>query len=413
MEKIILHSDLNNFYASVECLLNPALKDKEVAVCGKQEDRHGIVLAKNQLAKKLGVQTGEVIWKAKQKCKNLIIVPPQYEEYLKFSSLVKEIYYSYTDLIEPFGMDECWLDVTGSKDLLGDGLKIAESIRTTVKKEIGLTVSVGVSFNKIFAKLGSDMKKPDAITCITKEGFKDQIWNLPAKDLLGVGSATRRKLDNRYIKTIGDLASSDPEMLRALLGKNGVDLWKYANGLDKSRVRPFNHFPAPKSIGRGITCTDDLVNNFEVLQVITELSQDVSHRLRKNNFLAKGIQISIRDSNLFTREYQTKLSYMTQSYREISNEAFNLFKHRFDMSISIRSITVRAINLVSACTPEQLDIFNSYEKRQKNNNLEMAVESVRAKYGKDSIKLALTMKNLKMPTGREHELVIMPSAMYR
>lgn len=413
MEKIILHSDLNNFYASVECLLNPALKDKEVAVCGKQEDRHGIVLAKNQLAKKLGVQTGEVIWKAKQKCKNLIIVPPQYEEYLKFSSLVKEIYYSYTDLIEPFGMDECWLDVTGSKDLLGDGLKIAESIRTTVKKEIGLTVSVGVSFNKIFAKLGSDMKKPDAITCITKEGFKDQIWNLPAKDLLGVGSATRRKLDNRYIKTIGDLASSDPEMLRALLGKNGVVLWKYANGLDKSRVRPFNHFPAPKSIGRGITCTDDLVNNFEVLQVITELSQDVSHRLRKNNFLAKGIQISIRDSNLFTREYQTKLSYMTQSYREISNEAFNLFKHRFDMSISIRSITVRAINLVSACTPEQLDIFNSYEKRQKNNNLEMAVESVRAKYGKDSIKLALTMKNLKMPTGREHELVIMPSAMYR
>ena len=413
MEKIILHSDLNNFYASVECLLNPALKDKEVAVCGKQEDRHGIVLAKNQLAKKLGVQTGEVIWKAKQKCKNLIIVPPQYEEYLKFSSLVKEIYYRYTDLIEPFGMDECWLDVTGSKDLLGDGLKIAESIRTTVKKEIGLTVSVGVSFNKIFAKLGSDMKKPDAITFITKEGFKEQIWNLPAKDLLGVGSATRRKLDNRYIKTIGDLASSDPEMLRALLGKNGVDLWKYANGLDKSRVRPFNHFPAPKSIGRGITCTDDLVNNFEVLQVITELSQDVSHRLRKNNFLAKGIQISIRDSNLFTREYQTKLSYMTQSYREISNEAFNLFKHRFDMSISIRSITVRAIDLVSAYTPEQLDIFNNYKKRQKNNTLEMAVESVRAKYGKDSIKLALTMKNLKMPTDREHELVIMPSAMYQ
>lgn len=222
MERTILHCDMNNFYASVECMLNPKLKGHPVAVCGSTEERHGIVLAKNYEAKAYGVQTGEVVWQAKQKCKDLIVVNPHYLEYIKYSRLAREIYSRFTDLIEPFGMDECWLDVSGSTDLFGTGEKIAEKIKETIKFELGLTISVGVSFNKIFAKLGSDMKKPDAITVIKKDTFKKKIWNLPASDMLGVGRATKKKLDNYGIYTIGDLAQTSPNLLQTTLGKNGI-----------------------------------------------------------------------------------------------------------------------------------------------------------------------------------------------
>jgi DNA polymerase-4 len=412
-ERIILHSDLNNYYASVECLLNPSLNGKAVAVCGSQEERHGIVLAKNQLAKSYGVKTGEAIWQAKKKCKNLIIVPPQYEQYLKYSSFVKEVYYRYTDLIEPFGLDECWLDVSGSQCLFGDGLSIATKIKETVKKEIGLTVSIGVSFNKIFAKLGSDMKKPDAITCILKENFKEQIWNLPANSLLGIGSATTRKLASRLIYTIRDLAKSDPYMLRSLLGVNGITLWQYANGLDTSRVKPF-HFVIPaKSIGHGITCTQDLLNPIEVSQVISQLSQGVSKRLRKSNLSATGIQLSIRDSNLFTRVYQTPLDYFTQSFREISCEAMKLFEKKHEWTLPIRSLSIRAINLIPTPPYHQLSLFRDDKKREVVNKLEETIEGIRQRYGKNSITVALGMKGLKMPAHDTFELICMPSYMYR
>lgn len=229
MQRVILHCDMNNFYASVECMLNPELKNKPVAVCGSVEERHGIVLAKNYAAKAFGVSTGEAIWQAKQKCQDLVIVEPHYEQYIKFSKLAREIYGRYTDQIEPYGMDECWLDVTGS-GCMGTGFEIADEIRRTVKFELGLTISAGVSFNKIFAKLGSDMKKPDAITCIEADSFREKIWCLPAADLLGVGRATEKVLSGYGIHTIGELAATSDDFLKCRLGKNGLAIKKYAMG---------------------------------------------------------------------------------------------------------------------------------------------------------------------------------------
>ena len=236
MDRVILHSDLNNFYASVECLYNPELQGKPVAVCGSQSSRHGIVLAKNYVAKAMGIKTGEVIWQAKQKCPGLIVVPPNFSLYLKFSRLATEIYRDYTDLIEPFGIDESWLDISSSAGLFGSGEKIAHEIRNRIKEEMGVTVSIGVSFNKVFAKLGSDLKKPDAVTIINQANFRQKIWPLPAKELLYVGRATSKKLDRVGISTIGAIAAAPREFLVNLLGKWGEALWVFANGYDVSIV---------------------------------------------------------------------------------------------------------------------------------------------------------------------------------
>lgn len=279
-ERAILHSDLNSFYASVEMMLNPRLRGKAVAVCGSTEDRHGIVLAKSELAKKAGVKTGMVNWEARQLCRDLIVVPPQYDQYLKYSKLTQAIYQRYTDLMEPFGMDECWLDVTGSRTVFGSAMQIAEDIRRTVREELGLTVSIGVSFNKIYAKLGSDMKKPDAITEIRRDTYKEQVWPLKVDEMIYCGRATTAKLAKYGIYTIGQLAAANPDFLKRLLGVNGLALWSYANGTDQSRVMHKDFVSPVKSIGHGITCVADLENNEEVKKVILALCQDISHRLR-------------------------------------------------------------------------------------------------------------------------------------
>ncbi|MDD3767160.1 MAG: DNA polymerase IV [Eubacteriales bacterium] len=411
MEKIILHSDLNNFYASVECLNNPKLRNKFVAVCGSQEERHGIVLAKNQRAKMMGVQTGEAIWQAKQKCPDLVIVPPNFDEYLKYSRLVREVYYQYTDLIEPFGMDECWLDVTGSTGLFGDGSQIAHKIRECVKKEIGLTVSVGVSFNKIFAKLGSDIKKPDAVTCIEKDSFKERVWNLPASNLLGVGRATAARLGKYNIKTIGELANTNPKYLKNWFGVNGVKLWRYANGFDDSCVAPFDYKSPIKSIGHGITCVADLVNDYEVWRVMLELTQDISRKLRANELLAGGVSIAVKDNTLFYKEYQCKMNIPTHSTMEIAKEAFNLFQKNYNWQNNIRAVTVRVINLVSEHMPRQISLLSDETKRDKTEKIESAMEKIRERFGKQAVTYACLLGDLKMPKTKDVEL-IMPQAMY-
>lgn len=277
-ERAILHIDMNNFYASVECMLDPALKAYPIAVCGSQEDRHGIVLAKNYAAKAYGVSTGEAIWQAQQKCKDLVIVPPHYEQYMKFSKLAREIYGRYTELIEPFGMDEVWADVTGSQHFMGSPLETAEKIRQTVKYELGLTVSIGISFNKVFAKLGSDMKKPDAITVIAKETFREQIWGLPASDLLGVGRAIEKKLSSVGIQTIGQIAQFPCEFFQRRLGKCGVDIWRFANGLDTSEVTVREIEAVDKTVGHGMTAVQDLDDPAEVWTFILELCQDICRK---------------------------------------------------------------------------------------------------------------------------------------
>jgi len=412
LERVILHSDLNCFYAAVEIMLNPSLSGRPVAVCGSTESRHGIVLAKSYEAKKYGVKTGMANWEAKMKCPGLIMLPPRYEEYLKYSKLTRSIYERYTNLVEPFGMDECWCDVTGSKRLFGDGMTIAEEIRQAVKEELGLTVSIGVSYNKVFAKLGSDLKKPDAISLITPENFKEVVWPLPVSDLLYAGKATAAKLKARGIRTIGDIANCDKDFLQKTLGVNGLTLWTYANGLDNSRVMPSDFVSPLKSIGHGITCRADLLNEEEVWRVILELSQDIGHRLRLYELLAGGVQITIRDNNLLFKQFQAPLEIPTASPLEIAEKARQIFTEHYRQNFRVRAVTVRAIKLMPKNTPFQLTIFDDSAKRKRRDNLETAVEDIRRRFGKRAIISASLMGDLKMPDdGRDK--VIMPSLMYQ
>lgn len=411
-KRTILHSDLNCFYASVEMMLNPDLRGKAVAVCGATEDRHGIVLAKSELAKKAGVKTGMVNWEAQRLCPNLIMVPPQYDQYLKYSKLTRAIYQRFTDRVEPYGMDECWLDITGCDYVCGDGMEAAETIRRTVREELGLTVSIGVSFNKIFAKLGSDMKKPDAVTEITEENFREKVWPLPASDLLYVGRATNAKLANYGIHTIGDIAGTEPQFLRRLLGINGLELWKYAAGRDDSRVMHKDFVSPVKSVGHGITCYADLETSEEVWKVMLELSQDIGHKLRVHELAATGVQISIRGNDLFGKQYQAKLSQSTQSPMVLARKARELFEMNYRWSTPVRAVCVRAINLVPQGQPEQLDLFTDAAYLEKMNKLDLAIEEIRRRFGKRAVYSACLMGDLKMP-GDGRCSVTMPGMMYR
>ena len=404
MSRIILHSDLNNFYASVECMLNPSLKGKDVAVCGNREDRHGIVLAKNQSAKLKGVKTGEAIWEAQLKCPDLVIVPPRFEEYLKYSRIVKKIYCDYTDLVEPYGMDECWLDVTGSAHLFGSGFEIAEMIRKRVFSETGLTVSVGVSFNKIFAKLGSDMKKPDAVTCINEEDFREMVWNLDVSELLGVGRATLNKLNKYNISTIGELANSNPDFIKRWFGKCGVQLWRFANGKDFSSVLPADCSIPAKSIGHGITCTSDLLSEDEIWRVILELTIDISRKLRLSNKLASGICVSVKNNKLQTKEFMCGMENPTHNTLWLATAAFELLRQKYDLESPVRAVSVRAIRLVDEFCGNQLSFFG--KESEKDEKIESAMEGIRSRFGKYSITYATLLQDLKMPKYKDAEIIL-------
>jgi DNA polymerase-4 len=410
MSRTILHSDLNSFYASVEIMLNPELRDKAVAVCGSTEDRHGIVLAKSEKAKKAGIKTGMANWEAKRLCSELIVLHPTFGQYLKYSKLTREIYQRYTDKVEPFGMDECWLDLTGCSRM--DGEAVAHKICSTIKEELGLTVSIGVSFNKIFAKLGSDMQKPDAVTVISEDNYKDKIWPMPASELIYVGRATTRKLALYGIRTIGDVARSSPDFLKQLLGVNGVAIWSFASGNDNSRVMHVDYEVPIKSIGHGITCTEDLVDSQEVWKVMLQLAQDIGHKLRQNDFLARGVMVAARDNKLSVDQYQTLLEVPTQSPMELARRAHDLFDARYDWHLPLRSVTVRAINLIPKSQPLQMVLFDDPVRREKRDRLELAVEDIRERFGKSAIYNACLMGDLKMPGLGIHE-VNLPGIMFQ
>lgn len=412
MTRTILHSDMNSFYASVEIMMDPSLRGKAVAVCGSTENRHGIVLAKSDLAKKAGVKTGMVNWEARKLCPGLITVPPHYDQYLKYSKLAREIYGRYTDLVEPFGMDECWLDVTASGRAFGSGMDIAEEIRRSCREELGLTVSIGVSFNKIFAKLGSDMKKPDAITEITQENFREKVWPLDCSEMIYCGPATTRKLSDRGVHTIGDVARTDPALMKLWFGVNGLALWRYANGADQSRVMHRDFVSPVKSVGHGITCTADLENGDEVRRVMIELSQDVGHRLRVNGLSARGVQIWIRSNDLFGSQFQCKLPVKTQIPSEISDAAYKLFSERYQWNKPVRAVCVRAIDLIPKNSPEQLSLFDDVRRRERLERAQDAIEEIRGRFGKRAIFSASALFGLKMPDdGRD--TVKMPGLMYQ
>ncbi len=401
MDRVILHSDLNNFYASVECMLHPELKGRCIAVCGSEENRHGIVLAKSEEAKKRGVKTAETIWQAKAKCPELEIVSPHFSEYKKYSKMVRAVYAEYTDLIEPFGLDECWLDVTGSQLLFGDGFTIAEKIRNKVKKEVGLTVSIGVSFNKVFAKLGSDLKKPDAVTKIAREDFKEKIWHLPANSIIGIGNSTYAKLNELGIRTIGDVANTPCDFFEKRFGKYGTLLWQYANGLDDSPVMHKDYRAPAKSVGHGMTLKADLVDNEEVWKVIFHLSHMVERSLRKQNTKAEAVAVSVKNSDLRVAEYRVTLDTPTQSAYEIATNLYEIFKKRYGWEKNIRALTVRAVRLATDEDDEQLSLFDTEDKTQKWEKIENTAFELENRFGEGKVTFGSLMINEKLPDFEE------------
>lgn len=389
--RTILHSDCNGFFASVECLYNPSLKNKPVVVGGDAEKRHGIILAKNEIAKKYKISTGEPIWKALKKCPELEVVPPHYDRYLRLSKLCREIYYEYTDKIEPFGLDEAWLDVTGSYLLFGDGEKIAHEIRKRIKRELGITVSIGVSFNKIFAKLGSDYKKPDAVTVISKENFKEIAWKLPASDLLYVGKSTDTKLKGLGIFTIGDLANYPLTLLRSNFGKWGDLLYSFSNGYDSSEVSNYEETDPVKSIGNATTTIRD-IENFEDAKIIFMILTDsVARRLREQGLYCKEVSISIRDTKLNTITRQTKLGRYTNLTNDILKSSLSLFKNNHDFSINVRTLGVTVSDLKNDSISTQVSIFEDETKRDRLQNLDSACDILKERFGCYCIRPAKVM----------------------
>lgn len=387
--RTILHSDINCCYAAIEHLYRPELNGKPLAVGGDPESRHGIILTADYISKKHGVKTGMALWEAKQKCPELNIVSPRMDLYLRFSRMAHEIYAEYTDLQEAFGIDESWLDVTESVSLKGDGYRIATQISNRIKSELGITVSIGVSFNKIFAKLGSDYKKPDAITTMYDGEYQEKAWKLPVADLLYVGRSTRVKLEKLGVRTIGDLAQTDEKILRAYLGKMGSILWAFANGYDDSPVRQEDAYAPIKSIGNSTTTHRDLENDTDVKIVLYILAESVAARLRENGFRCRVVEISLRDNDLYSFTRQRKISYATNITEEIAKAAYLLFKENYDWRKPLRSIGVRGSDLVTDNYWEQIDLFGSQQLREKKMRADTAVDDIRRRFGFYSIQRGL------------------------
>lgn len=397
MNRLILHCDLNSFYASVELLTLPHLRQLPVAVCGDPDSRHGIVLAKNELAKSYGVKTAETIWQAKRKCPDLVCIPPHHKRYAAYSKLVNEIYYHFTDLVEPFSIDESWLDITGTAHLFGgDAVAIADQIRTTVREELGLTLSIGVSFNKVFAKLGSDYKKPDATTLLSPENWQEILFPLPVGDMLFVGRAAAATLGQYGITTIGQLAQADVELLEHILGKLGRQLHTYANGLDRSPVRPMDQQEPVKSVGNSTTFPQNLTSRAQVRAGTALLCDSVAMRLRRHGLYCGGVQVTIKDPQFKTISRQKQLPRTTHLMKEILAASMELIDGVWKFPNPIRLISVTAIHL----TPwdqayEQVDLLGTQEAHnsQRQEKIEQAMDAIRDKFGTGAIAYGSSSKS--------------------
>ena len=388
-DRIILHCDLNCFFASVELLDKPALQNVPVAVCGDPASRHGIILAKNETAKRMGVQTAETVWQAKQKCPHLILLPPHHSLYADYSRRVNTIYGQYTDLVEPFGIDESWLDVTGSLHLFGgDARQLADDIRARLRQELRLTISVGVSFNKVFAKLGSDYKKPDATTVISRENWRDMVWPLPVGDLLFVGRAARRTLSQFGVETIGQLAACKPELLEQLMGKAGLQLYRYANGLDDAPVRPQHEQEPVKSVGNSTTFPENLTRWEQVRGGLQMLCDSVAARLRQQGLYCGGVAVGVRDAQFRTVSRQMRLPGPTHLMRDIYDAALELTGRIWKAPNPVRLLSVTALYITdSADSYQQLDLLagDATARDRRQEQLESAMDAIRGKYGRDAI----------------------------
>ena len=392
--RVILHCDMNGFFASVELLDYPELRDKPMAVCGDPESRHGIILAKNEIAKRYGIVTAETLWQARKKCPDLPTVPPHHKKYQHYSRLINEIYLQYTDMVEPFSVDESWLDVTASQKLFGNGKQIADKIRHQVKKELGLTLSAGVSFNKIFAKMGSDYKKPDATTVITQENYKNILWPLDIRDLFFVGKATADKLQGIGIHTIGQLAESDRHTVTALLGKQGSIIHDYANGLDQTPVSRFDEREDVKSIGNGSTFRRNLEGIQDIRTAVIALSDTVAVRLRQKKKKAFGVKVDIKDPSLKVISRQQQLDNPTNLAENIADAAVSIIEKSWNLRHPIRMLTVTAINLCPEDQAQQLSLFSSENiQNETGEKMERTMDDIRKKFGKNAITFGRIIKN--------------------
>lgn len=394
MDRTILHCDMDGFFASVELLDHPELTDKPMAVCGNPENRHGIILAKNIHAKKRGVVTAETVWQAKKKCPNLQLVRPHHDKYKHYNKLINEIYQRYTDMVEPFSIDESWLDVTGSYHLFGNGKEIADQIRQVIETELGLTVSVGVSFNKIFAKMGSDYNKPNGTTVISRDNYKDLIWPMPIRKLFSVGKSTAEKLNKSGIKTIGELAATDKQWIISLLGKHGAAIYEYASGQDNSPVCLYHEREKIKSVGNGITFKRNLQGIDDIKVAVTSLSDTVASRLRKYQMKGFGVKVDIKDPSFKVISRQKQLNNATNLSEEISTVALEIIQASWNLKNPIRLLTITAINLCDENESEQLTLFDqNNSKREKGEKTERTMDDIRAKFGDNAISFGSVINN--------------------
>lgn len=391
MDRVILHVDANAFYASVECLYRPNLRNLPVAVAGSQEDRHGIILTKNQLAKQAGVKTGEAIWEAMQKCPRLVCLPPNYPLYERFSQKMAHILLQYTNLVEAFGLDESWLDVSGPKVTMQEGERIADEIRNRIRDELGITVSVGVSWNKVFAKLGSDLRKPDFTNVISRDNYKEVAWRLPASDLLYVGPSTRKKLATMRILSIGDLANAHTGLLDRKFGKIGGLLKAYALGADITAVHPADYTSAIKSVGNSSTPPHDICDFQDARCLLFLLAESVGARLREIGLRAGCVTVSARSTNLVTRSKQRVLPQATALTKDIAQMALTLMEERFGKDFPYRSMGVSCSHLVPMDTPVQLDFFGDAEQQIRAERLEASIDGLRKRFGHQIIQRGIVL----------------------
>ncbi len=381
MERVILHCDANSFYASVCCVDNPIYRGMPLSVCGDPANRHGIVLASTREAKKMGVKVGMAIWQARQLCPRLVVQPPDYPQYIRFSRHMRSIYEEFTPQVESFGLDECWLDISNPGVTIKDGERLANKLRRRITDELGLTISVGVSDNKIFAKLGSDLKKPDATTVITRENYQQLVWPLPVSELLYVGPSTTKKLAGRNINTIGELAGHPTDALQRMFGKNGITLQAFALGLDCSPVMETGEFQPIKSVGNSATLPHDATTLEEAAAAIYMLSESVAARLRENGFRSRCISVSVRDAKLNCAACQKTIDHSTALAGEIAKTAIGLFRQRYAGMLPLRSMGVHCSSLVSDTAPVQTDLFGQVVRREKEHDLAKAIDDIRRRWG--------------------------------
>ena len=413
--RLIFHCDCNNFFASCECLDHPELKSVPLAVAGDPENRVGVVVAKNELAIKYGVKTTDTVWQAKRKCPDLVFVPPRHHLYKEISNRINDIYHEYTEYVEPASIDESYLDMTGAPDFYGmTAREMADALRDRIRTEIGVTISVGVSFNKIFAKMGSDYKKPDATTEITPDNYREILWPLPVSDLMFAGKAAVAVLNKKSIHTIGDLARQPKERMRDSLGRGGDQLWLYANGLDTEPVRKWGDAPEIKSVSRGMTFKRDLVTEEEIRTGVAVLVDHVAMSLRRHGLKGAVINIQIKTPDLRVISRQTSLDHYTYVQHEIQEIAMRLIRGNWTIGekAPIRAITVGVTKLLpSDQAGEQMDMFDLLvttnvgkpikAQREKHEKLEAAVDSIRRRFGNQMITLGY-QQNEEIGISRDH-----------